>query len=298
MIVNTIALERNLNIMFNRAYDGIIKKQQIDNLNLLYTTVPSTKSEEKYGWLGDVPAIQEWIGEKDVSGMKDYDYTIKNRDFHGTIGIDRNEIEDDQYGMIEPRIRQLAGAAANYPMELVADLVVNGTTNLAYDGDAYFANRTVNDNLLAGTGTTLAQLKTDMGTARATMQRFVSDTGKLLRIKPNVIVCPPELEISFMEIVKSTAPQDATNYNAAGMNPWSQWIASVISLPELTDTNDWYMFDTSMPLKPFFYQIRKKPTSKMDTTKEFISRKILYGVELRGNAGYGFPQLGVKFVNS
>lgn len=298
MVVNTVALERGLNIIFNRAYDGFIKNQQLNYMTQLYTVVPSTKSEEKYGWLGDVPAIGEWIGDKNVSGLKDYDYTIKNKDFEGTINVDRNELDDDQYGMIEPRIKQLAQAAANFPMELIAELVRDGDTNLAYDGSAYFANRTTNDNLLAGSGVTLANLKTDLATGRTTMQRFVSDTGKYLKITPNVIVCPPELEVSFMELIKSTSPQDAATYNAAGVNPWNNWIDTVISIPELTDANDWYLFNTRMPLKPFFYQNRKSPTMSLDRTKEFINRTIYYGTELRGNGGYGYPQLGIKFVNA
>jgi len=298
MIVNTVALEPYLNVMFNKAYAGFIENQKADYMNQLYTVVPSTKSEEKYGWLGDVPTVQEWIGDKDVAGIKDYDYTVKNKNWHSTIGIDENELEDDQHKMIEPRINQMAQGASTFPMELVAELIRDGDTNLAYDGLAYFANRTVNDNLLAGSGVTLANLKTDLATGRTTMQRFVSDTGKLLKLKPNVIVCPPELEVQFMELINSTAPQDAANYNSAGTNPWRTWINAVISVPELTDTNDWYLFNTTMPLKPFLYQVRKSPTSKMDESRRFINRTIQYGMEMRGNAGYGFPQMGIKFVNA
>lgn len=298
MVVGTVALERGLNIMFNKAYDGFIQEQKLDYMSQLYTVVPSTKSEEKYGWLGDVPKVQAWVGDKNMKSLKDYDYTIVNKDFEGTISIDRNELDDDQYGMVQPRITSLAQSAAVFPMELIAELIRDGDTNLAYDGSAYFANRAINDNLLAGSGITLANLKADLATGRTTMQRFVSDTGNLLKIKPNVIVCPPELEVLFMELVNSTAPQDATNYNSAGTNPWRTWITAVISIPELTDTNDWYMFNTTMPLKPFFYQNRKSATPGIDRGQEFQNRTIAYGVELRGNGGYGFPQMGVKFVNA
>lgn len=298
MVVNTIALERNLNIIFNKTYAQCIAGQGADNLNQLYTRVNSTSKDQKYGWLGDVPAIREWIGDKDTSGLKDSEYTIVNKHWYSAIGIDENEIKDDQTNMIKPRVETMAGDMANFPMDLVAELIRDGDVNLAYDGYPYFANRPVNDNLLAGTGITLANLKADLATGRVAMQRFVSDTGKMFKLKPNVIVCPPELEVPFMELIKSTSPQDSNNYNSAGTNPWSSWITSVISVPELTDTNDWYMFHTMKPLKPFIYQDREKPSTKIDDTSRNRNRKIIYSSECRGNGGYGFPMMGIKIVNT
>jgi len=298
MVVNTIALERNLNIIFNKTYAEAIAGQGGDNTEQLFTRVTSTSKDQKYGWLGDVPAIKEWIGDKDTSGLKDAEYTIVNKHWYVSVAIDENEIKDDQTNMIRPRVETMATDMANFPMDLVAELIRDGDTNLAYDGQAFFANRTVNDNLLAGTGITLAQLKTDMATGRVAMQRFVSDTGKLFKLKPNVIVCPPELEVSFMELIKSTSPQDASNYNSAGRNPWSTWITSVISIPELTDTNDWYMFHTLKALKPFIYQDRESPSTQIDQTSRNRNRKIVYSAECRGNGGYGFPMMGIKIVNS
>jgi hypothetical protein len=42
------------------------------------------------------------------------------------------------------------------PIKFLSNLVINGTTGLAYDSSAYFSNRATNDNLLAGTGTSEA----------------------------------------------------------------------------------------------------------------------------------------------
>lgn len=299
MVVNTVALQRGLNLAFNKAYDGFINNQGsfLNDVDMLVTRVNSTGSDEKYGWLGDVPGMKEWIGDKEYAGIEDYDYTIKNKDWYNGISIDRNELDDDRYGMVLPRIESMALAAANWPMELVAELIRDGDTNLAYDNAAFFSNRTINDNLLAGSGVTLANLKTDLTTGRTTMMRFVSDTGKLLRLVPDVIVCPPELEITFRELIESTAVQ-GTGYNEASKNVWSKWIKSIIPLPDLTDTNDWYIFATSMPLKPFIFQDRKKPVPVLDDTKVKANRTYGYSVEMRGNAGYGFYQMAVKFVNA
>ena len=297
MVIGTVALERYLNVAYNKAYDQLIQGQGIKELTGLVMETTSGGRAEPYGWLGDLPVVQEWIGEKEYSGLKSYPYEIPNKKWATGIEVDEDEIEDDQWGMILPRVEMMAKTMLDHNMELVADFILNGDTNLAYDGQPFFANRTVNDNLLAGTGTTLAQLKADLGTGRTTMSRFKSDTGKLFRFTPNVIVCPPELEVSFQEVVASTSPQDAANYNSGGKNVWSSWITSVVALPELVDTNDWYLFCSKYPLKPFIYQTRRKVRNQLDDSKVKSSGKLYYSADKRGNAGYGLPVMGIKFVN-
>jgi phage major head subunit gpT-like protein len=41
------------------------------------TVVPSTAKEEKYGWLGKVPQVREWLGPRVVQNVQQYDYAIK-----------------------------------------------------------------------------------------------------------------------------------------------------------------------------------------------------------------------------
>lgn len=48
-----------------------------------------------YAWLGDIPGMREWIGDREVQNLTASDYTIKNKDFELTVGVDRNAIEDD-----------------------------------------------------------------------------------------------------------------------------------------------------------------------------------------------------------
>ncbi|PTP90090.1 Mu-like prophage major head subunit gpT family protein [Vibrio splendidus] len=57
----------------------------------------------------------------------------------------------------------------------------------------------------------------------------------------------------------------------------------------------WYLLDTSRPLKPFIYQQRKdyKLTNKTDAANSdhvYMLDEFLYGIDARGNWGYGFWQ--------
>jgi phage major head subunit gpT-like protein len=172
MVVDTISLEKGLRLEFNKAYAELAGKYA-EGLGRLITVTKSTHNNEKYGLFGDVPSVKEWIGDKTAGNLEDYDYTITNKDWYTAISLDRNEIEDDEMGLLPPRIQLMVKVIRDYRAELVANLIINGTTNLAYDGSAFFANRTApNDNLLTGTGTTVAQLQTDIGVARAAMRKF------------------------------------------------------------------------------------------------------------------------------
>jgi phage major head subunit gpT-like protein len=55
-------------------------------------------------------------------------------------------------------------------------------------------------------------------------------------------------------------------------------------------------------MRPLFYQSRKAPQlvslDKPTDESVFMRKKIMYSVEMRGNAGYGYYQMAVKTVNS
>ncbi len=296
MTYNTAVLQKGIDAMLHNAYSGMIKQEYLAQIESIITRVASTSASEKYGWLGDLPGVREWVGDKSLSGLADYDYEIKNKDWYDGFSIDRNEIKDEKIAAIGPRVETLAQSLASFPWELVTDLLINGTTGLAYDGAAFFSNRSVNDNLAAGTGVTLATIKADIQTNRAAMMKFKSDTGRVMGLMADTVVVPPELEGTMLEAVESavlTTSAGDTNYN-----PTARWIKNVIVSPKLTDANDWYLLAAGMPVKPFIYQDREGVSSVLDDTQVKRSRKLDYSAELRGNAGYGFYQMAIKVVNA
>lgn len=67
-------------------------------------------------------------------------------------------------------------------------------------------------------------------------------------------------------------------------------------LPDLADQEtQWYLLCTRRPVKPLIYQQRKpaKFVAKTNETDDnvFFSKQFLYGVDSRGNAGFGFWQM-------
>lgn len=102
------------------------------------TMVPSTTSEQKYGWLGKITKFREWIGERQYQNLVQHDYAVKNKTFENTVSVSRDEIEDDHYGVYKPVIEQLGQDAAQHPDELVFSLLNAAFTTPCYDGQYFF----------------------------------------------------------------------------------------------------------------------------------------------------------------
>ncbi len=120
---NLDALRVGFKKTFQDAFDGGAGKA--DYMKIA-EEVTSTAGEEKYGWLGELPGMREWIGDRVVQALAEHDYAIKNRDFELTVGVDRNHIEDDTLGTYSIRFKVLGRAAARHPNELVFGALKNG----------------------------------------------------------------------------------------------------------------------------------------------------------------------------
>ena len=100
--------------------------------------VPSTTSEQKYGWLGKITKFRDWIGERQYQNLVAHDYAIKNKTWENTVDVSRDEIEEDQYGIYAPVVEQLGQDAALHPDEMVFGLLKAGFTTPCYDGQYFF----------------------------------------------------------------------------------------------------------------------------------------------------------------
>lgn len=102
------------------------------------TRVPSTTSENEYGWLGQIPGFREWIGDRHIQSMAVHDYALKNKPFEMTIGVNRDHIEDDNLGIYAPMFSEMGRAGATFPNELVFGLLKDGFSQNCYDGQYFF----------------------------------------------------------------------------------------------------------------------------------------------------------------
>jgi phage major head subunit gpT-like protein len=100
--------------------------------------VPSTSRENEYGWLGAMPGIREWVGERVVHNMKLHGYALPNKTFEATVAVKRTDIEDDQYGTLVPAFKKMGADAERHPDNLVFNLLKAGFTTACYDRQFFF----------------------------------------------------------------------------------------------------------------------------------------------------------------
>jgi phage major head subunit gpT-like protein len=100
--------------------------------------IKSTSAKNTYGWLGKFPNLREWVGDRVINDMKAHAYEIANKSYEGTVGIDRDDIEDDELGTYGPMMEEMGYAEKAQVDELVFGLLKNGDANLCYDGQNFF----------------------------------------------------------------------------------------------------------------------------------------------------------------
>lgn len=288
MIVNQANLQaiyRGFKTIFNQA---------LQTAQPLYeqiaTVVPSTTKAEDYKWLGSVPRMREWIGERVIANLSAFTYTIRNRDWEATVAVDRNDIEDDTIGIYTPLIQALGLSAAMHPDELVFELLAGGFTNLCYDGQYFFdEDHRDGDGPIQSNRGVAPLSATAYAAARAQMMSLKDEHGRPLRIIPTLLVVPPQLEQTGLEILQAERlANGATNVYRGS--------AKLMVAPELSGNETaWFLLDTTKPVKPFIFQSRKAPefVAKDDPSDEhvFMRKEFVYGVDCRDNAGYGLWQL-------
>lgn len=101
---------------------------------------PSSTTRNSYPWLGDLPALRPWVGDRVVRGVSQHGFSIENEDWELTLAVSRNDIEDEQLGAYKLLFANMGDAAAQLPDDLVWPLLNEGFTKTSYDGRPFFDN--------------------------------------------------------------------------------------------------------------------------------------------------------------
>lgn len=139
MAIITPALLTALNTGYSRAFQDAYTSMRADGFfEMVATTVPSASASNTYGWLGDFPALREWVGDRVVKDMKADGYQILNKLYESTVGVPRTAIEDDSYGVYRPRFEMMGQEAAQHPDRMISALMAGGGAATCYDGQFFF----------------------------------------------------------------------------------------------------------------------------------------------------------------
>lgn len=279
---------------------------QYGNWKSIATVMQSEGPDETYSWLGDIPVMREWTDEREVQGLKGYNYTLTNKHYEATIKVNRDTYEDDRLGQIPPRIKALANAALRHQQEMVFSKLDDGETDTCFDSSAFFGDsRTIGDsgtidNLLAGAYSgSVAEIRNGMRAAVYTMAQYKSDKGQYLNLVPNWIVCHPVLTQWMHEALDATVSGvarrelDYFSHDRILSTPWLDLDGGGL---------DWYVLYIGGPVNPIIFQERKKPefvaVTNITDSRVMMNNEFIYGVDGRFTVGYGDPRTAIKMKDA
>lgn len=285
-------------------FDTYKRVTETANWAPLVMEIESNKDTETYAWLGQIPTMREWLDERAVQSLAESKYTLTNKLWEATLGVDRTAIEDDQYGQIRIRVQAMAEEAARHTEELVFNTIKSGgaaTYGLCYDGQYFFDSDHTNAGAeyvtnQSNTGTT-ALSSAALQAALIAMAKVKDDRGKPMGVVATHLVVPPDLEFTAREILQSVLNPDATAATYAGNTKVNvlQGRLQLIVSPYLTDATDWFVFDCSRTIKPIVLQKRvgvELEALESNSSSGFMRDQYLYGIRERKAVGYGLWQLG------
>ena len=173
MLVNAANLDA-LRVGFNTAFMGGLG-QAPAMWSSVATEVRSTQKEQKYGWLGKMPNVREWIGARAVQNLAQHDYAIKEKKYELTIAVDRDDVETDNLGIYTPMFTEMGMSSGSWSDTLVFELLKAGFATECYDGQFFFDT---DHPVLDADGNEISVANTDGG---AGTNWFLLDTRRALK---------------------------------------------------------------------------------------------------------------------
>lgn len=225
------------------AFPGILSNVAHKSMAQAYQTAPTTyqlwtaagsntdfKAATRYrlSEADDLVPMTE-TGEFEHSEVTEGAATAAVATYGRTFSLTRKAIIDDDMGALS-RIPALYGLAARRVINKMVYKVL--TDNPTIEGAPLF-DASKHKNTVKG-----AINVENLGKAKAAMARMKNLKGvEALNVQPAFLIVPPELEVTAAQLISSAV--DPTKANATP-NPFANRL-SVVSDPELTDTDAWYL---------------------------------------------------------
>ncbi|MGH9876290.1 MAG: Mu-like prophage major head subunit gpT family protein [Nitrososphaerales archaeon] len=242
-----------LDIRFQKIWDERFR-QLPDRVSDFYAMKDERQQVARFstvGTLGDVPDLTGTITYDEI--YQGYDTSITPLEFASGLQIERRLFDDGMHNIIDQKPKALAGAIYRLRQAHAARSFVN-----SFSVDTKFSTNTEGVALCSNSHTTTAtgvstatgfdNLRTaalsavSLSAARIDMVNFRGDRAERISIAPDELLIPPDLYETAYEIVGSMGKVDTANNNANvhyGQYKIQEW-------NYLTDTNDWWLMDSSM----------------------------------------------------
>jgi phage major head subunit gpT-like protein len=286
----------------------------IGDTSMLFT---SDQAGEEYRWLGQSPAMREWVGGRHAKGFRENGITIQNKHYEATLEVQVKDLRRDKTGQIMVRIDELARRTNAHWASLLSALIVGGEAGVCYDGQFFFDTDHAEGNSgsqsndlsidisglpVTNHGSTTAPSVGEFGMciqqAVAAIYGFKDDQGEPMNENaqsfvvmvptPLLAVAQAAIAMPFIDRGDSNALAGQSNYSIRAVaNARLGWTAQAA------------VFRTDGGVKPF---IRQEETAVQIKARaegsefEFENDSHQYGVDTWRNVGYGYWQHACLFT--
>lgn len=268
----------------------------------------SNQAVETYAWLGNSPALREFIGGRTPEELRENSFTIANTDYEGSIKIKSKDMRRDKMGMINVRVNQLGDRANDHPAKLLSSLVVAGESAVCYDGQYFFDT----DHLEGDSGAQSNDITADVTTPTAptadefadalldaisAMFKLKDDRGEPMNqnAKDFLVMVPPVFMKAALKAVKGLLGEGGASAAIPALK--GDFNISVVINPRLSAwTTKFVVLRTDEGAKPFILQEEDIPdvVALGDGSEyEQLHKEQLFGVDWTGNVGYAYWQHAV-----
>ena len=241
-----------LDARFKKIFDDEYAKipDRVGTFYSMYAGNLQTERLSTVGTLGEIPRFQGQVTYDDV--FQGYDVAITPLEFAAGLQIERRLFDDGLHGIIDQKPKALSNSLYRLRQAHAARPLLQ-----AFAVDSFFYSHSEGVPLVSNSHTTTSGASTASGfdnlvttalsavavaSARIQMVQFRGDRAETIGIEPNMLIVPPDLYETAFEIVGSQGKVDTALNNANvhfGQYSVEEWIY-------LSDTNDWYLADTSL----------------------------------------------------
>lgn len=272
----------------------------------------SDQASETYPFLGQSPAMREWVGGRSAKGLAQNSLTITNKHYESTIEVALRDMRRDKTGQIEARINEFADRSLTHWASLLSTLIIAGTSTVCYDGQYYFdtdhsegASGTQDNDIGVDisalpcavhgvvTAPSVEEMQQSILKGIAQILSFKDDRGEPMNENAQrfMVIVPVSLYLTAVAACSSLVT--AALANNLNPNLIAGLTVDVQMNPRLTWTDSFAVFRTDSPIKGLIRQSETDGAVKMkDENSEFAfdNDAIQIGIDAWRNVGYGYWQ--------
>ncbi|MDQ3562855.1 MAG: Mu-like prophage major head subunit gpT family protein [Pseudomonadota bacterium] len=269
----------------------------------------SDQESENYKWLGQAPAMREWIGGRQAKGFRENGMVIANKKYESTLEVPVDWLRRDKTGQIMVRIDEQSERANAHWAKLLNQLVLDGESKVCYDGQFFFDtdhsegdSGTQDNDIAVDVTTTTAPTTGEMETAilKGVQQiiGFKDDQGEPMNENAQkfLVMVPVPFMSAAAAALGSSIIVDASTSRSNTILTLSSMAGFQIALavnPRLTWTTKLAVFRADGSVAPFIRQEEEGITVDAiaeGSEEEFKNDRHLYGIKAIRNVGYGYWQ--------